>query len=103
MSKKVCEINILGTKYAIRSEATERSVREIETYLNDRLQEVLKKSNSLSVQDATVLAAMNIAGEYLKLKETQKIFHEGVVKKSKDILSWIDNQLENVEGVEHWV
>jgi len=103
MSKKVCEISILGNKYTIKSEETQSRVKEIEDYVNKQLQEVLGKSKSLSVQNATILAALNIAGEYFKLKEEQKIYHNGVLKKSKEILSWIDNRLENVKGSETWV
>ncbi|MBI2609038.1 MAG: cell division protein ZapA [Deltaproteobacteria bacterium] len=103
MSKKVCEISILGNKYTIKSEETQNRVKEIEDYVNQQLQEVLKKSKSLSVQNATILAALNIAGEYFKLKEQQQTYHNGVLKRSKEVLGWIDNQLKNVKGSEPWV
>ena len=103
MSKKVCEISILGNKYTIKSDEPEKKIREIESYVNQKIEEVLKKSKSISTQNATVMAALNIAGEYFKVKESQRDYHAGVVKKSKDILDWIDARLKNVENVKTWV
>ncbi|MBI2027109.1 MAG: cell division protein ZapA [Deltaproteobacteria bacterium] len=100
MTNKVCEINILGNKYSMRSDEGVERIREIESFVNQHLQEVLEKSKSLSLQNATILAALNIAGEFFKLKDNQKDYQEGVVRKSKDILKWIDNQLEEAKGVD---
>ena len=103
MSKKVCEISILGSKYSVKSEETESRVHEIETFVSNKIEEVLKKSKALSVQDATILVTLNIAGEYLKLKESQRDYQDGVMKRSKEILTWIDNQLKKASDIEHVV
>ncbi len=103
MSKKVCEISILGNKYSVKSEEVESRVREIENFVSNKIEEVLKKSKTLSVQDATILVTLNIAGEYLKLKENHVDYQDGVMKRSKEILAWIDNQLKNADDVEHVV
>jgi len=80
-------------------EGVER-IRDIESFVNQHLQEVLEKSKSLSLQNATILAALNIAGAYFKLRDNQKDYQEGVVRKSQDILKWIDNQLEEAKSMD---
>lgn len=66
------EIRILGQKYTIRGDASEKEMKELASYVDVKIQEVLDKSPSITPLNAAILAALNIAGEFQKLKKEQQ-------------------------------
>ena len=62
MSRDV-EITILNRKYVLRSEADERSLREVAAYVDEKLREVTATTTA-SQATVAVLGALNIALEF---------------------------------------
>lgn len=58
---------MLGRELQVRTTATAETVREIETFVNERLKEVSALSNTSDTQVIAILALMNIAESYLNL------------------------------------
>ena len=57
------EIRILGTKYTIRGDRTEGEMKEIASWVDTKIKEVIDKSPNITPLNAAILAALNIAGE----------------------------------------
>lgn len=53
-------INILGNNYTITTESSEERIREIETELNDQLNNLRKMRPTLSLVDTLVLVSLNL-------------------------------------------
>lgn len=73
--KKAVDVEIMGQKFTISSDAEESYVLKVAGYVDEKMQEILKISRSVAKPNAAMLAALNIADEYHRLKDT----HEAVL------------------------
>ncbi|MBI5560998.1 MAG: cell division protein ZapA [Deltaproteobacteria bacterium] len=87
--KSVVELRILGQRLAIRSDEDEGSVRAVEGYLAERIEEVRRGSKAVATLDLALLAALNIAGELIKAREKL----QNVEKKSAELGEHIERRL----------
>lgn len=69
-------VEIGGEPYILRSEAPVEHIERVARLVNDRIKEVRMRNSRLSLLKATVAAALNIADDYLRLKDE----HEEMVK-----------------------
>lgn len=67
--KNVAELVINGHRLVIKSDEGEEYIRAVESYLNQKIEEVKGTSTAVSTLDLTLLAALNITGEIIKTKE----------------------------------
>ncbi len=67
--KKTIEINILEQKLLVKSEEGEEYIKEVEAYLNKKVEEIKKTTRAVSTLDVVLLTALNMAGDYLKTIE----------------------------------
>jgi cell division protein ZapA len=67
--KKPVDVEIMGQKLVLRSDEEEGYVRRVADYVDDKMQEVIKGSQSVGKGNVAVLAALNIADDYHRLKE----------------------------------
>lgn len=67
--KKPVDVEIMGQKLVLRSEDEEGYVRRVAGYVDDKMKEVLKGTQSVGKGNVAMLAALNIADDYYRLKE----------------------------------
>ncbi|MEE9550453.1 MAG: cell division protein ZapA [Candidatus Binatia bacterium] len=67
--KKPVEVEIMGQNITLRSEEEESYVRRVAGYVDGKMQEVVKTTRPIAKFNVAMLAAMNIADEYHRLKE----------------------------------
>ncbi|NLV23762.1 MAG: cell division protein ZapA [Deltaproteobacteria bacterium] len=70
--KNVVQVTILGQKYAIKSDGPSEEVDAVAAFVNEKIREVTTATNTVDSLQAMVLAFLNLAGEYLRLQESQK-------------------------------
>lgn len=75
--KKVVDVEIMGQKFSVKSDADESYIRAVADYVDEKLQELLKTARPTGQFNAAILAALNIADEYHQLKEK----HETVLNR----------------------
>ena len=75
--KKALEVEILGQKFTISSDADESYMLKVAGYVDQKMQELNKAPKSIAKSNVAMLAALNIADEYHRLKET----HESVLRR----------------------
>lgn len=90
--KKAIEIKVMGQKFLVRSDSNEDYVNEVAQYVDEKMNEVLKTSKSVASLNVAILAAMNIADEFLKYKNEKEQRLEKAQVKIKDIIELIDLQ-----------
>lgn len=61
-------VKILGREYQLRGEPDEAHLGQVVSYLETVLEQVQK--GTPDTQDAAILAALNVASELLRLRET---------------------------------
>ena len=64
------KVGILGQEYTIQTQADRAYVEKVGRYLDYKCQEAQNSLRSSSLATITVLAALNIASDYLQVKET---------------------------------
>jgi cell division protein ZapA len=73
--KKALDVEILGQKFTITSDAEEGYMLKVAGYVDDKMQELMRSSKPVAKSNVAMLAALNIADEYHRLKDT----HEAVL------------------------
>lgn len=91
--KKPFEVTVMGQKLQIRSDSEESYVEEVAGFVDKKIKDVLSRTKSVASTQVAILAAMNIADEFLKYKLKNKGKYEAVAKKIEQVIEHIDLQL----------
>jgi cell division protein ZapA len=99
--ERLVEIKVFGQTYTVKTDAEEDHIQEVARYVNEKMDEVLKKTRSVSTINVAILTALNIADDLLKEKERRIALLREIEKKSKDLAEKIDVNLsrEKLEKV----
>lgn len=91
--KKTIEVTIMGQKFLVRSESDENYVARVADFVNEKVAEIAKKTQSIPSLNVAILAAMNIADEYLRMRDKKDLTFQTVEKKIRGLIELIDLQL----------
>jgi cell division protein ZapA len=75
--KKALEVEILGQKLTISSDAEEGYMLQVAGYVDGKMQELLQAPKPIARSNVAILAALNIADEYHRLKDA----HEAMLRR----------------------
>lgn len=84
--KKAFDVEIMGERLTVRSDAEEGYVRKVASYVDNKMEEALKTVRPLAKSNAAMLAALNIADEYHQLKEKYEVMLQRLNHLSKKLL-----------------
>jgi len=95
MENPTFEVEIFGSKYRVSGEVdSEEYLKELAQYVDQKMREISRSTQTVSSTKVAVLAALNIADELLTLRSAKDRTEEEVKGKMEQILS----TLESVEG-----
>ena len=95
--ERLVEIKVFGQTYTVKTDAEEDYIQEVARYVNEKMEEVLKKTKSVSTLNVAILTALNIADDLLKEKEKRIDLLREVEAKSKDLVEKIDIRIGGIE------
>jgi len=87
--KKALDVEILGQKFTISSEAEEGYMLKVAGYVDCKMQELMQASKPVSKSNVAMLAALNIADELHRLKDS----HEAVLNRLNQLSKRISTTL----------
>jgi cell division protein ZapA len=87
--KKALDVEILGQKFTISSEAEEGYMLKVAGYVDSKMQELMQASKPVSKSNVAMLAALNIADELHRLKDS----HEAVMNRLDQLSKRISTTL----------
>lgn len=96
--ERLVEIKVFGQTYTVKTDAEEDHIQEVARYVNEKMDEVLKKTRSVSTLNVAILTALNIADDLLKEKEKSVALLKEIEMKSKDLAEKIDLRLGREES-----
>ncbi len=96
--EKTVEIKVFGQTYTVKTDAEEGHIREVARYVNEKIDEVLKKTRSVSTLNVAILTALNIADDLLKERANRMMILREIELKSKDLVEKIDIQIGGKES-----
>jgi len=92
------EIKVFNQTYTVKTDAEEDHIQEVARYVNEKMEEVLKKTRSVSTLNVAILTALNIADDLLREKQKRVALVEEVEMKSKDLAEKIDMKIGGKES-----
>jgi cell division protein ZapA len=95
--ERLVEIKVFGQTYTVKTEAEEDYIQEVAKYVNEKIDEVLKKTKSVSTLNVAILTALNIADDLLKEKEKRIALLQEIEARSKDMVEKIDIKMGGME------
>ena len=75
--KKALDVEILGQRLTISSDAEEAYMMKVAEYVDEKMQELARSAKPVARSTIPMLAALNIADEYHRLKDA----HESILSR----------------------
>ena len=76
-------VEILGETYTIKGDAEPERILRVAAWLNERMKKISQANSRLSTPKVAVLAALNIADEYLRLEQDYQQLMQMVKEQKK--------------------
>jgi cell division protein ZapA len=96
-NERLVEIRVFGQTYTVKTDAEEDYIQDVAKYVNEKMEEVLKKTKSVSSLNVAILTALNIADDLLKEKEKRIALLREVEAKSGDLVEKIEIKMGGME------
>lgn len=84
-------IRIGNHEYLVKAEDNEENILKIAEYVNGKLREVETNAEGLPEKKAVILAALNIASEYFKLRREQDELLARIRQRTEALILNIDS------------
>ncbi len=94
MVKRSVEVEIFGQRYILRSGFSEEQVREVATYVDGKMREVVEETKTVDTLHIAILTALNIAREYLQEKDAKEELLQRIAEKTERLEKFIALKME---------
>ncbi len=84
------EVYILGQRYTIKGDAPEEHIRNLASYVDNKLKEVYCSSPNITPVKASILAALDIADELFRLKNKHEEMAKHIEEKTNTLTALFD-------------
>jgi cell division protein ZapA (FtsZ GTPase activity inhibitor) len=89
-------IKLAGKEYRLRSEASEEELQRVAVYVDQAMQRIRERTDTVDSQDTALLTALNLAREVLHLREKGEVVQE---LSEADADNRIRGMIEKIEAV----
>lgn len=89
-AKGAVKVQVFGQDYLIKSQEGEEYILAVARLVDEKMREVAEATSSASTVSIAVLAALNLAADYLKAQEKSQGLQERVGKRSQELISLIE-------------
>ena len=93
MEKNSIKVTIMGTEYALKSDADPQYIQEIASYVDQKIQKLVEGTQLTSQLKIAVLTAVNICDELFRLKRKHDKLVKEIESTSEEITENLDNYL----------
>jgi cell division protein ZapA len=89
--KKRFDVRILGQELSVVSDSGDEHVADVVRYVNDKMDEAGKAAGSKNTLNIAILAALNIADEYLRMKVAKENTYSQLESRSEQLVHLIND------------
>ena len=89
-------IKLAGKEYRLRSEASEEELQRVAVYVEQAMQRIRERTDTVDSLDTALLTALNLAREVLHLREEGEVIQENLEKDADNRLRGIIEKIEAV-------
>ncbi len=87
------EISFNGQKYVIKGDESEEHLNEIAQMVQRKLENIMKNSTTISMEKASILAALDLASNYIKGRKKALEYKSMILNKAQEISKQINEEL----------
>lgn len=98
--ERYVEIKVFGQTYTVKTDEEEEYIQRVAQYVNEKMEEVLKKTRSVSTLNVAILTALNIADDLLREREKREALVKEVEIKSRNLVEKIEMKMGGKEAAE---
>ena len=88
--KKQYHINILEQELSVLSDSGDDHVAKVVQFVKEKIEEVKLTSGNVSTLNVAILAALNIADEYVTVSGKKEHFYHQLESRAENLISLID-------------
>jgi len=88
------KVSVAGHRLAVRTSAKPAYVKELASFVTEKIEEAKASGRVVTTQSLALLAAMNIADELYRLREEQRRLKRDVFERSQRILRYLDGEAQ---------
>ncbi len=96
-SPRVVTVEIMGQRYPIKSALDFEYITHLAEYVDEKIQSATDHSTGGDAIRVTVLAALNIADEYFRAKDTDAHHETELQRRTDEIEQMVDRALEQFD------
>jgi cell division protein ZapA len=87
------DVRIWGQTFTVASAEREDHLRRVAEMVDGKMREVSRGAgaNGISTLDVAILAALNIASEYQKLRDESEVLRNAIDGLSSRVQTWLDD------------
>jgi len=85
------KFEVFGQEYSLNTEAPEEDVQEILEMVRTHLQQTCKATNVLPSSKSVILASLNMAGQYVRLKRDFEAYRNDVGNTEERLMKKIED------------
>jgi cell division protein ZapA len=88
---RLFEVEIAGVPLRLKSSHDEQTVNELVRFVDEKIREALPLTKTGSIQNASILASLHLAEEYLMLKRKAQAELDGLEAKALKVITELEN------------
>ena len=88
--KNQYHIRVLGEDISVLSDSGDEHVETVVKYVNDKVKEIQDSTKTINTVHVAILAALNIADEYYKVKEIKENICQQMESRSEKLIHLIN-------------
>jgi cell division protein ZapA len=96
--ERYVEIKVFGQTYTVKTDEEEEYIRRVAQHVNEKMEEVLRKTRSVSTLNVAILTALNIADDLLRERDKREALVKEVQVKSKNLVEQIELKMSGKEA-----
>ncbi len=89
--KKRFEVRILGQDLSVISDSGDEHVENVIRYVSEKVEEAGKAAGSKNALNIAILAALNIADEYLRMRGVKENVYSQLESRSEQLINLIND------------
>ena len=92
--KNKVTVNIFGNKYTIKGDGNPEYIQELAQFVDKKMQEIVQFTSTISSYKVAILAALNIADEFYRVKIESEATQRIVEERATNLITRIEEELK---------
>ena len=89
--EELVSIELFGQAYTFKASGEVSKAQEVADYLSEQVEKAQTTAESPTKLDALILAALNIANEYFRIKRSREDLSKDIDQRCQDLIEHIDS------------